>query len=120
MNSKSDVDQLLDAENLIKKATVVAKDIVEKASKTAVELAQSREKEREAENTRALTEALRDVFGEHEKTNRFVDVTRIPLICRSIIETNARLNKIEENLAWGVKIVLGTVILGVLALLFKK
>ena len=46
-----------------------------------------------------LAEALRDAFGEHEASKRFVDVTRIPLLCKSIIDTNKRLENIESMLS---------------------
>jgi hypothetical protein len=48
--------------------------------------------------TKALADALRDVFGEHTKSQRFVDVTRIPLICKSIFDTNENLKAINEKL----------------------
>lgn len=114
-----DTQENKEAHKIIETATLVAKDILEKASDTAKDLVKSREFERERENTRALTVALRDVFGEHEKTNRFIDVTRIPLICKSILETSSRITKIEENISWGIKIIIGAVILGVLGLLIK-
>lgn len=48
--------------------------------------------------SKQLTTALRDIFGEHQASGRFIDVTRIPLLCKSVIDTNTRLGKIEEKL----------------------
>ena len=45
-----------------------------------------------------LAEALKDAFGEHQASKRFIDVSRIPLLCKSVINTNMRLGKIEEKL----------------------
>ena len=47
---------------------------------------------------KALSASLREVFGEHQKTQRFVDVTRIPLLCKSILETSERLKTLNENM----------------------
>jgi hypothetical protein len=57
-----------------------------------------KEKEELQQIHTALTSALKEVFGEHEQSQRFVDVTRIPLICKSIIDTNIRLENIETKL----------------------
>lgn len=45
-----------------------------------------------------LAAALKDAFGEHETTGRFVDVSRIPLICQNIMGIDGSLKKINENL----------------------
>jgi hypothetical protein len=66
----------------------------------------------------ALAHALREVFGEGVEMQRFVDVTRIPLICKSIVNLENDVKSIKDNITWGVRIVLGAVILGILTLLF--
>ncbi len=43
-----------------------------------------------------LTEALKDAFSTNEKTQRFVDVTRIPLICKNIEGMHQTLGKLDE------------------------
>lgn len=45
----------------------------------------------EKRTQRALENALRQVFGENQDARRFIDITRIPLICQSI-------NGIHESL----------------------
>lgn len=51
--------------------------------------------------------------------NRFINISRVPLICQSIVGINTRLENIENNITWGVKLVIGAVILGILALIWK-
>lgn len=48
--------------------------------------------------TLAVTGALRTVFGENVDSKRFVDITRIPLICQSIIEIHGDIKDIKESL----------------------
>jgi hypothetical protein len=73
--------------------------------------------EASAETTRAaLADALRDVFGENQDAGRFIDVTRIPLICAAIVNMHGDIAAIKGNITWGVRIVIGAVILGILKL----
>ncbi len=53
-------------------------------------------------------------------TRRFVDISRANLICQSIAGIDGRLESIEGNITWGVRIVIGAVILGLLGLIFVK
>ena len=48
--------------------------------------------------TQALTEALRQAFGENLDARRFIDVTRVPLICQSIISIHEDIKEIRESL----------------------
>lgn len=50
------------------------------------------------DTTDALSDALRQVFGEHENSRRFIDITRIPLICKSIIDIHENLKDIKNDL----------------------
>jgi tetrahydromethanopterin S-methyltransferase subunit B len=56
------------------------------------------DKHEEDRVTRALAEALRRVFGENEKSGRFIDVSRIPLICQNISGIHDTLRDIKEKL----------------------
>lgn len=69
-------------------------EIIEKA-KDAVQSFSEHDLEK---TTQALSDALREVFGENTRSQRFVDVTRIPLICKSIVDTNERLKEIKDRL----------------------
>lgn len=45
--------------------------------------------------TKALSEALRDIFDDKKSTGRFIDVSRIPLICKSIFDIHANIGEIK-------------------------
>lgn len=51
---------------------------------------------------------------------RYVDVSRIPLICQSIININARLEGIESNASWAVRLILGAIIIAFIGLLLGQ
>lgn len=44
----------------------------------------------------ALAQALREVFGENEDRQRFIDVSRIPLICKSIMDIHENIGDIKQ------------------------
>lgn len=97
-----------------------------------------------AETTRALSEALREVFGEGTASGRFVDVSRIPLICKNIegihdslqeIKTDLKesyprkdsidvidkkVEELRDNQKWVVRIVVGAVLAAILGLVIIK
>lgn len=97
--------------NIISHAAEVASAVVKKAEEVASRVAS----ESEDRNTQSLVEALRQVFGENEEAKRFVDVSRIPLICQSILQihmdikdikqmnTDAQKNYITNDQFWPVK-----------------
>lgn len=43
-----------------------------------------------------VSESLRQVFGENEKTQKFIDVSRIPLICKNIEGMHETLGKLDN------------------------
>lgn len=75
----------------------------------------------QADITKAISDSLRNIFEEGEKAGRFIDVTRIPLICASIVDMHQNINSIQNNLKWimwlgsffggGVLIGLGMIVL---------
>lgn len=79
-------------------------------------------REREVQMEAILERVIERVFSAEDKGghDRFVNISRVPLICQAIVGIEERLNKIDSNIGWGVKIVLGAVILGVVALVIKK
>lgn len=110
-------------------------EVVHKAKDAAqaVEVAREVQMAKLAKDTakqteQVVTKALKDIFGEGDSKDperMTVLVRRIPLLCTNIddmhklIASNSeRLEKIEGNIAWGVRIVIGSVILGVLKLIF--
>ena len=81
----------------------------------------------DAELLELMKTAMEHTFAAEDTSDkqRFINVNRVPLICQSIIQINkdmgdlkGSIKAIEDNLGWGVKIVLGVVIMGVMGLLF--
>lgn len=72
--------------------------------------------------TRIVHEAVMKGFSfeDTEERRRFIDVTKEKLICQSIVNISSRLDTIEGNLTWGVRIVLGAVILALIGLVLKS
>ena len=127
------------AAKVVADAAETAKGVIDQATQVASDLAAQIKVENE-QTTISLTKALRDVFGEHTKSQRFIDVTRIPLICKSIFDTSEQLKEIKQTLksldgkyvtheefkpisaiVWGAVKVIGTaVLLAVLGLVLIK
>ncbi len=74
------VDAKAQAAALVTEAVHTAEEVVHKATRTAEKLLDDSEER----TTKALADALREVFGENQDARRFVDITKIPLICQSI------------------------------------
>lgn len=74
------------------------------ASRNAVHAArnaqQAIEVAREAQLASAIATAVKEAFNIEDNTGqkRFVDVSRVPLICQAIIGIQQSLTKIEENM----------------------
>lgn len=50
------------------------------------------------ETTRIVAAALKDAFGENKTTGRFIDVSRIPMICKNIENIDTSLTEIKETI----------------------
>jgi hypothetical protein len=96
------------AEALINKAEEVAKTLVD-VSRNADERI-----------TKSLSDALRDVFGEKENSGRFIDTSRIPLICQDIKGIHGEVADIKDNLRWIVRLIIGAVVTALLGLVLIK
>lgn len=83
-------DDLEKKESLESSATAAAKAVVAvaEAAKVASEV-------NDIKITNSLADALRQVFGENEKAGRFIDVSRIPLICKDIGDIREHLGDIR-------------------------
>jgi Fe-S cluster assembly ATPase SufC len=117
-------DEHLNAEDASKEAVHTAKNAAQ-----AVEVARQTQmievaKAAAAETKIMLMESLREVFGEGDQKNpeqMQILVQRIPLICQDvnqihvdIREVKDSVEKINNNTVWGVRLILGTVILAIL------
>ena len=117
-----------EAKRMVEKATVVAADVVNK------------EHGHEEKLTHIVSLALREVFGEQEEQQRFIDTKRIPLICKDISNINKSLDElhtkidnkyvskerfepveqkvenISGNVTWLVRLIIGAIVLALLGL----
>lgn len=73
-----------------------------------------------SEQIEGMKEAARAVLEERVDEGRYVDMKRIPLICAAIITLQQDVADIKGNIAWGVRIVIGAVIMALLAMLYKS
>lgn len=96
-------DNQIEADALI--ADAASKEAIHKARglQQAVEIARAAQIDSAiAANSRstqdALVAALRQVFGENTESGRFIDVTKIPLICKSIVDIHNNLEEIKHSL----------------------
>lgn len=97
-----------------------AKEAAAAAQKANQDQIEASNRDSEARITKAFTEALKQAFSTDltvDGQKRFIDITRIPLICQSIIGIDSRLDSIEGNIKWGVRLVIGGVIVGVVTML---
>lgn len=63
---------------------------------------------------------LDEYFNRGVDKKKFIDVNRIPLICQDISNIHKSLDKIEGNLDWVVKIIIGAVILALIGLILVQ
>ena len=47
-------------------------------------------------NKKIVADALREVFGDYEQSRRFIDVSRIPLICQNINVMHENIQEIKN------------------------
>src|SRR5687767_2329778 len=84
---------------LIKSAADTAQELVNKAAVTVEKIlaaaAEAGEGGREENTREVLADALREVFGENSVSGRFIDVSKIPLLCHSIVDINQTLAEIR-------------------------
>lgn len=92
---------------------------VAEAAQAAAVAHEANSNAREAQMHETLVKALREVLVDGESEERPMLIKRIPFICKDIIDIKEDVSDINDNIKWGVRIVIGAVILGVLALLFK-
>ncbi len=52
-------------------------------------------REEDRRNVRVISEALREVFNENVETGKFIDVSRVPLICKSIVDMHQNIADIK-------------------------
>lgn len=99
------------------------------AVETAREIQNEELVQKTAQKTKeALLEGLKEVFGggeDHETGEMRVLVKRIPILCTNIENMHEQLGEMKDaiketndNIKWGIRVVLGAVILAILKLIF--
>ena len=109
-------DAATTASKVVADAADEASRIAMKATITAAEASVNHEREM----VKVLVEALRQVFGENQDSGRFIDVSRIPLICQNINNMHQRIEKIDGNITWIVRLIIGAVVLALLGLVLTR
>ena len=74
---------------------------------------------KEKESRQYFLDVLDEYFSRGVDKKKFIDTSRSPLICQDIANIHISIEKIEGNINWGVKIILSTVVAGIIALLYK-
>lgn len=85
----------MDESHVVTKAAAEAAHVVADAADTAKAMMAQAGKTADDNTTKLLADALRQVFGENVAQQRFVDVSRIPLICKSILDMHANIGEIK-------------------------
>lgn len=71
----------------------------------------------------ALLKGLQKVFGmdggDRSDQEMKILVQRVPILCTMLVAMDKRIEKIDANLTWGVRIIVGAVLAAVLALVLK-
>lgn len=87
------------ADKMVKDAASVARTVIEQAAQTAVNLKRIQERPQNDQRiARLLSTAIKEAFGEYESSGRFMDMKRIPLICKSIIDMHENIKEIKAVL----------------------
>lgn len=96
-------------------AAANAQEAAEKARAAQIREIMAESDERMA---RIMTAALKETFGADD-TGKYAAVVRIPLICKDITSMKDDISTINDNIKWVVRLVLGSLILALIALLVK-
>lgn len=111
---------------------IASLDAIEKsrAAAEAIEISRSTQLKSmlddvEKRNIATLSGVLTKVFGDFESSGRFIDLKKIPLICAQISQihtdignTNVNVEKINESIKWVVRVIIGTLVTGLIGLGF--
>jgi hypothetical protein len=70
----------------------------------------------------SLLKGLREVFGDgdpKEPGQMKILVQRVPILCVAVKQTQDDIAEIKKNMDWAVKLIIGAVVVGLIALLFR-
>lgn len=66
-----------------------------------------------------LTKTLDDYFSGGVQNKKFVDVSRIPLICQDISVMHGDIAEIKDSIKWVTRLIIGAVLLATIAMILK-
>ncbi len=94
------------ASAIVSEAEAVAKSLVDTAARAAARMT---DETNEQKMTKVLANALREVFGEHESSQRFIDTAKVPIICKDIATIRETIKEIKDEMVsqdvfWPIKI----------------
>lgn len=115
------MDEKLTAHESSEEASIKAKEAQEAVEKARETQLQEAIRKTAVETKAALLEGLKEVFDygdANESGEMKVLVRRIPLICQDVKQIHSDIASINDNLKWGVRIVLGAVFVALLKLIF--
>lgn len=121
------VEKTREAQEVVEKARLAglnlanekAEQLIQKAGEMAEELKKA-SVHTDDNIVKALSVALRDVFGENENSGRFIDTARIPLICQDLKGIHGEVSDIKDNLKWITRLIIGAVVLALMGLVLVK
>lgn len=107
---------------------VTSAEAVQKTKEAAQAVERAREVQMNTANLESekrildsITDTIKDAFktdnGDGQK--KFIDITRIPLICHDIATMRGDIATINDNLKWGPRVVIGAVILALIGMVLK-
>ena len=65
-----------------------------------------------------LLKTLDEYFNRGVEKGKFIDTSRIPLICQDISNIHADIKTIKDNISWITRLIIGTVFTALLATIF--
>lgn len=74
---------------------------------------------RENETRDDIVGALDEYFNRGVDKKKFLDVSRIPLICQDIKQIRDDLEELKDSHKWVSRVVIGAVIVGVVTMILK-
>lgn len=78
--------------------TSTAADVVKKIVSETVDATYEIQKKNDDHMVGILSTALKEVFDMHKESGRFIDISRIPLICKAIIDMHENIKGINIKL----------------------
>lgn len=74
---------------------------------------------RQTRQKQEMLDVLDAYFNAGVDKKKFIDVSRIPLICQDIKVIHSSIEKIDSNVTWVVRLIIGAVLLAGVAMIFK-